>query len=91
MLIIMKSGANEAQAEAVVRTIQDLGFQAHVMPGLVRTAIGVTGNHSPIDPSRFETLSGVSEVIRVSKPYKLVTLDFRPEKTVVRVGDATNW
>jgi 3-deoxy-7-phosphoheptulonate synthase len=89
MLIIMKSGASEAQTEAVVRTIQDLGFQAHVMPGLVRTAVGVTGNHSPIDPSRFEGLPGVSETIRVSKPYKLVTLDFRPEKTVVRVGDAT--
>jgi 3-deoxy-7-phosphoheptulonate synthase len=89
MLILMKSGANEAQAEAVVRTIQQLGFQAHVMRGVVRTAIGVTGNQSPIDPSRFETLPGVSEVIRVSKPYKLVTRDFRPEKTVVRVGDAT--
>ena len=89
MLIVMKSGANEAQADEVVRTIRELGFQPHVMPGVVRTAIGVTGNQSPIDPARFETLPGVSEVIRVSKPYKLVTLDFRPEKTVVRVGDAT--
>jgi 3-deoxy-7-phosphoheptulonate synthase len=59
------------------------------MSGTSRTAIGITGNQSPIDPSRFETLLGVSEVIRVSKPYKLVTRDFRPEKTVVRVGDAT--
>ena len=89
MLIVMKSGANEAQAELVVRAIEQLGFQAHVMPGAVRTAIGITGNQSPIDPSRFETLPGVSEVIRVSKPYKLVTRDFRPEKTIVRVGDAT--
>ena len=89
MLIVMKRGANEAQAELVVRTIEQLGFQAHVMPGVARTAIGITGNQSPIDSSRFETLPGVSEVIRVSKPYKLVTLDFRPEKTIVRVGDAT--
>src|SRR5688500_14900650 len=89
MLIVMKSGANEAQAEAVVRTIQQLGFQAHVMTGVVRTAIGVTGNHSPIDSAHFETLPGVSEVIRVSKPYKLVTRDFRAEKTIVRIGDAT--
>ena len=89
MLIVMKSGANEAQTELVVRAIEQLGFQAHVMPGAARTAIGITGNQSPIDPSRFETLPGVSEVIRVSKPYKLVTRDFRPEKTIVRVGDAT--
>lgn len=89
MLIVMKSGASEAQADAVARVVKDLGFQAHTMPGTSRTAIGITGNQSPIDPSRFETLPGVSEVIRVSKPYKLVTLDFRPEKTVVRVGDAS--
>ena len=88
MLIVMKSGASEVQAEAVARIVKELGFQAHLMPGTSRTAIGVTGNQSPIDPSHFETLDGVSEVIRVSKPYKLVTLDFRPEKTVVRVGDA---
>ena len=85
----MKSGASEAQVEVVARTIQELGFQSHVMPGSVRTAIGITGNQSPIDPSRFENLPGVAEVIRVSKPYKLVTLDLRPEKTIVRVGDAT--
>ena len=88
MLIVMKSGATEAQTETVVRVVKDLGYQAHLMPGISRTAIGITGNQSPIDPSRFETLAGVAEVIRVSKPYKLVTLDFRPEKTVVRVGDA---
>ena len=89
MLIVMKTGASEAQVEVVARTIQELGFQSHVMPGTVRTAIGITGNQSPIDPSRFENLPGVAEVIRVSKPYKLVTLDLRPEKTIVRVGDAT--
>lgn len=89
MLIVMKSGATEAETAAVARVVEELSFKPHVMPGAVRTAIGITGNQSPIDPSRFETLPGVAEVIRVSKPYKLVTLDFRPEKTVVRVGDAT--
>ena len=58
------------------------------MPGATRTAIGVTGNQGAVDPSHFENLAGVAEAIRVSKPYKLITLDLRPEKTVVRVGDA---
>jgi 3-deoxy-7-phosphoheptulonate synthase len=89
MLIVMKAGATEAQTGGVVRAIEELGFQAHAMAGIARTAIGVTGNQSPIDPTRFETLPGVAEVIRVSKPYKLVTRDFHQEKTVVRVGDAT--
>ena len=88
MLIVMKADATEPQIQAVVRVIEDLGFKAHPMPGATRTAIGITGNQGAVDPTHFETLPGVSEAIRVSKPYKLITLDLRPEKTVVRVGDA---
>jgi 3-deoxy-7-phosphoheptulonate synthase len=89
MLIVMKADASEGQIDAVVRVIEELGYKAHPMPGAMRTAIGITGNQSAVDPSHFETLAGVAEAIRVSKPYKLITLDIRPERTVVRVGDAT--
>ena len=88
MLIVMKADATEPQIQAVVRVIEDLGFKAHPMPGATRTAIGITGNQGAVDPTHFETMPGVAEAIRVSKPYKLITLDLRPEKTVVRVGDA---
>src|SRR5471032_291883 len=89
MLVVMKSGATKGEIEGVVRTVEQLGFRAHVMPGATRTAIGVTGNQGAVDPTRFENLPGVADALRVSKPYKLITLDLRPEKTVVRVGDAT--
>lgn len=88
MLIVMKVDATDSQVEAVVRVIEELGYRAHPMPGAARTAIGITGNQGAVDHSRFENLPGVSEAVRVSKPYKLVTLDLRAEKTVVRVGDA---
>jgi 3-deoxy-7-phosphoheptulonate synthase len=89
MLIVMKAGATDAQVEDVMRVIEALGFKGHAMPGATRTAIGITGNQGAVDPSHFENLPGVAEAIRVSKPYKLISLDLRPEKTVVRVGDAT--
>ena len=89
MLIVMKSDATDGQIETVLSVIEQLGFKAHPMPGATRTAIGITGNQGAVDPSHFENLAGVAEAIRVSKPYKLITLDLRPEKTVVRVGDAT--
>ena len=88
MLIVMKAGATDGQVEAVVRVIEELGYRAHAMPGASRTAIGITGNQGAVDPSHFENLPGVAEAVRVSKPYKLVTLDLRAEKTVVAVGDA---
>ncbi|HEV8133887.1 MAG TPA: 3-deoxy-7-phosphoheptulonate synthase [Pyrinomonadaceae bacterium] len=89
MLIVMKADATDSQVEAVLRVIEELGFKGHPMPGATRTAIGITGNQGAVDPSHFENLAGVAEAIRVSKPYKLITLDLRPEKTIVRVGDAT--
>jgi 3-deoxy-7-phosphoheptulonate synthase len=89
MLIVMKPSAAAPEIEAVVNVIQKVGLRPHPMPGATRTAIGITGNQGPIDGRRFENLPGVAEVIRVTKPYKLITLDLRPEKTVVRVGDAT--
>src|SRR5216110_2672723 len=89
MLIVMKPSATESEIDAVVNVVEAVGFRAHPMPGATRTAIGITGNEGPIDGRRFENLVGVAEVIRVTKPYKLITLDLRPDKTVVRVGDAT--
>jgi 3-deoxy-7-phosphoheptulonate synthase len=85
----MKTDATENEVEEVVRVVTELGYRAHPLPGATRTAIGITGNQGAVDPSRFENLPGVAEAIRVSKPYKLISLDLRPEKTVVRVGDAT--
>jgi len=89
MLIVMKPRATASETEAVVDVITAIGLRAHPMPGATRTAIGITGNEGPIDGRRFENLPGVAEVIRVTKPYKLVTLDLHPDKTVVRLGDAT--
>src|SRR6266496_552347 len=89
MLIVMKPGADAREIDAVVNVIQKIGLRPHPMPGATRTAIGITGNQGPIDGRRFENLPGVADVIRVTKPYKLITLDLRPEKTIVQIDGAT--
>jgi 3-deoxy-7-phosphoheptulonate synthase len=90
MLIVMKVDATDDDIKSVERVITELGYRPHTMPGAGRTAIGITGNSGQVDITPFETLPGVAEAIRVTKPYKLVTVELRPEKTVVNVGgDAT--
>ncbi len=89
MLIVMKADATEREIENVLSVITEMGLRPHSLPGAQRTAIGITGNQGAVDASRFENLPGVAEAIRVSKPYKLISLDLRPEKTIVRVGDAS--
>src|ERR1700730_9531420 len=87
MLIVMNASASKTEVDGVVRIVESLGFRPHVMPGATRTAIGVTGNQGAVDLSHFENLPGVAEAIRVTKPYKLISLDLRPERTVVDLGD----
>jgi 3-deoxy-7-phosphoheptulonate synthase len=88
MLIVMKPDASQSDIDRVISIIEKLGFRGHAMPGETRTAIGVTGNKGAVDPAHFENLPGVADAIRVTQPYKLISLDLRPEKSVVKVGDA---
>jgi 3-deoxy-7-phosphoheptulonate synthase len=86
MLVVMKSQAGPAEIQAVCAKIEALGFNPHIIPGQQRTAIGITGNNGAIDSLEFETLPGVAEAIRVSKPYKLVSRETKRENTVVYVN-----
>jgi 3-deoxy-7-phosphoheptulonate synthase len=81
----MRAQAGEAEIAAVCRRIETLGFRFHIIPGAQRTAIGITGNQGPVDPAEFEDLPGVAEAIPVSKPYKLVSREVKPESTVVHI------
>ncbi len=85
MLVVMRAHASDADVARVCEKIQSLGFRPHVMPGAERTAIGITGNHGPVDSAEFENLPGVAEAIRVSKPYKLVSREVKPDNTIVHV------
>jgi 3-deoxy-7-phosphoheptulonate synthase len=89
MLIVMTSDATQSDIDKVIRVIETLGFRGHAMPGETRTAIGVTGNKGAIDPAHFENLPGVADAIRVTQPYKLISRDLRPEKSVVKIGNAS--
>jgi 3-deoxy-7-phosphoheptulonate synthase len=73
---------------AVCERIEELGYKAHPMPGAGRTAIGVTGNSGTADLVSLEFFAGVAECIPVTKPYKLVSRDVKPETTVVRIPTA---
>jgi 3-deoxy-7-phosphoheptulonate synthase len=84
MLVVMKAQATPEQIQAVCAAIEGLGYRAHPMPGAERTAIGITGNKGEVDRGNFESLPGVSEVIRVTKAYKLASRDVKEEDTIVR-------
>ncbi len=89
MLVIMKPTASPDEIAKVKQKISSLGYRAHEIPGATRTAIGITGNNGKINPEHFTMMNGVEDAIRVTKPYKLVGRDAKPENSQIRVGDET--
>ena len=86
MVVVMEERATEAQIEKVVARLVELGMDVHRSTGVSRTVLGVVGQKRP-DPGLIEMLEGVHEVMRISEPYKLASRTFRPEGTVINVGD----
>jgi len=86
VLIVMRHGATTDEVQKVVSVIEEMGYQASPMPGAQRTAVGLVGNDGRVDASRLEGLPGVQEVIHVSKPYKQVSREWRPESTVIKLA-----
>jgi 3-deoxy-7-phosphoheptulonate synthase len=89
MLVVMKHNASEAEIDAVVATIKEMGYGARPIPGGQRTAVGLIGNDGAVDSGRLLGLEGVLEVIPVTHPYKQVSREWREADTVVELANGT--
>jgi 3-deoxy-7-phosphoheptulonate synthase len=88
MLIVMKADASKEDVAAVEKKIRELGFTPNDIPGATRLAIGITGNQGPVDAGIFTVMSGVADAVAVSKPWKLVSREVKPDDTFVKIGAA---
>jgi len=86
MVIVMKKGSSREDLARVAHAVEALGFRAHVLAGVQRTAIGITGNPGPLDPDTFERLPGVAHAIPITQPFKLASREMKPDDTVIRIG-----
>jgi 3-deoxy-7-phosphoheptulonate synthase len=86
MVVVMQERATEAEIQSVIAQLIEMGFDVHRSTGSSRTVIGAVGNGNS-DPQLLEVQPGVHEVLRITEPYKLASRTFKPENTVVTVGD----
>ncbi|MGH9051998.1 MAG: 3-deoxy-7-phosphoheptulonate synthase [Acidimicrobiia bacterium] len=88
MIIIMRHGATEDEIAHVVERLEQIGAQAHVSRGQLRTVIGAIGDREQIHQLPWEALPGVERAVPVLKPFKFVSRDFQPHDTVIEVAGA---
>ncbi len=89
MLVVMNHDAPEEDIQRVVDTIEDMGYGARPIPGKQRTAVGLVGNDGRVDASRLQSLANVQQVIEVTRPYKQVSREWRPEPTIITLDNGT--
>ncbi|MFW5774933.1 MAG: 3-deoxy-7-phosphoheptulonate synthase [Chitinivibrionales bacterium] len=88
MIIHMARNATREQENMVLERIQARGFGYEIIHGATGVdVIGVLGDLSGVEESYFAEIDGVDKVIRISKPYKLVSREYHPATRVVSVGD----
>src|SRR5258708_1577068 len=87
MLIVMKASATRDEVAAIEDRIRELGFTPNEVPGSTRLAIGITGNQGPLDPGLFNMMVGVAEAVPISRPWKLVSREVKPDHTAIKIRD----
>ena len=87
MIVVMKMNADEPQIEGVIAALNDHGFDVHRSSGSERTILGAIGVQPDFDPRHLQLLDGVSEVHRVTEPYKFASRSWKSDNTVVAIGD----
>ena len=88
MIVVMARDTAREDLEKVRERIESRGLKAQINLGEERAVIGVMGSIPPDFKDEMELMNGVSEVVMVSKPYKLASKEFHPDNTIIKVGDA---
>ncbi|TAL38706.1 MAG: 3-deoxy-7-phosphoheptulonate synthase [Spirochaetes bacterium] len=87
MLIVLKPNVSQEEVDHIVDKIKSLKLQPHVSQGVHRTIITVIGDEDVLREQPLEALAGVESVKSILKPFKLVSRETHPDRTVIRVDD----
>lgn len=88
MIVVMAKDSTPEQLEDVkARISRRLGLEPQVSEGAERIVVGVIGTVTPDMRDEMALVPGVSEVIPITKPYKMASREFHPENSIVMVGD----
>jgi 3-deoxy-7-phosphoheptulonate synthase len=87
MIIVLKPNTTREEAEPILKRIEDLGCKPLYLPGTERVVLGAIGDERVLDSLHLEGHPLVEQIHQVLSPYKLVSREFHPHDTLVRIGD----
>jgi 3-deoxy-7-phosphoheptulonate synthase len=86
MIIVMNPGAREEEIQRIAHKLKNAGLGVHISTGEYRTIIGAIGDEKLVRELSLEAIPSVERVLPITKPYKLVSREFKPEDSVINLG-----
>ena len=86
MIVVMEPRADDQLIDSIIDKLKSMGFEIHLSRGIEKTIIGAVGERRAEAAQALEAMAGVEKVVPILHPFKLAGLQFRSERTVVRVG-----
>ncbi|NJO74106.1 MAG: 3-deoxy-7-phosphoheptulonate synthase [Leptolyngbyaceae cyanobacterium RM1_406_9] len=78
MIVVMKIGTPEAEISRLAEELQTWGLLPEKIVGKHKTVIGLVGDTVDLDPLQLQEMSGwIEQVLRVEKPFKRVSREYR--------------
>lgn len=87
MIIVMKPGSHDDNIGEIAKVLESLGLGIHISKGTERTIIGVIGDKRLLEDVPIELMPGVEKLVPIVEPYKLASRTFKPDPSIVKVGD----
>ena len=87
-IIVLRPTVTEEDIRRIEKRIEDRGLKVNISKGTERIVIGVIGDTSKVaeeEEDAIRVMPGVENVIRILKPYKLASRDFKAEDTTINV------
>jgi 3-deoxy-7-phosphoheptulonate synthase len=86
MIVNMSEEATEEQITHIIDRIREAGYQPHVTRGTERTIVAAVGSGRRHEIEALQVAPGVDNVVAIAQPFKLVSRQVRPQRSVIRVG-----
>jgi len=87
VVVILKNNATDEQIKDVIKHLEDYGFKIHESRGVQKTILGAIGVKPGFDIRKIKILDGVSDVYRVTAPFKLASRNFKEDNTIIKIND----
>lgn len=86
MVIVLEKNISEEKIETIIKKLEEFKFSVHKSTGVEQIVLGAIGVHPTFDIRKVKVLDGVSEVYRITEPYKLASRSFKKENTEININ-----